>query len=362
MGPICASLVPGICFGSATFAAMRMQPPVVIIAEAGVNHNGSLSTAFELIDAAAGAGVDYVKFQTFRADKLVSPSARMASYQAANTGNPATSQLAMLRALELDESAHEQLLAYCEKRGVKFLSTAFDQDSLDYLSKLDLDIFKVPSGEVTNAPYLRKVASFGKAVLLSTGMCTLGEVEAAVGVLLSGLTREQITVLHCNTQYPTPMVDVNLRAMHTLGRALQVKVGYSDHTLGIEVPIAAVAMGARVIEKHFTLSRDLPGPDHRASLEPKELTAMVDGIRNIEAALGNGIKAPTPSESENRGVARKSVHSARALAAGHVLRSEDVIMLRPGTGISPMRLEELLGKSLREPVPAFQLLREADLQ
>ena len=340
---------------------MQEREHVTIIAEAGVNHNGSLETAFELVDAAAAAGVDYVKFQTFKADQLVSPSARMAAYQATNTGAKNDSQLEMLKSLELDDAAHRKLIDYCNRKGVSFFSTAFDLASLDYLHGLGLDLFKVPSGEITNGPYLRKMASYGKPVLLSTGMSTLGEVEAALEMLMEGVDRSLITVLHCNTQYPTPMPDVNLRAMNTLGNSFQVRVGYSDHTLGIEVPIAAVAMGASVIEKHFTLSRKLPGPDHRASLEPSELAAMVSGIRNIEAALGNGLKRPSASEQENRPVARKSIHTARSLGPGHVLQAEDLIMLRPGNGISPMQYDRLLGRSLRAPLPAFYQLQEADI-
>lgn len=343
------------------FATMQEREHVTIIAEAGVNHNGSLETAFELVDAAAAAGVDYVKFQTFKADQLVSPSARMAAYQATNTGSNDTSQFEMLKALELDDAAHRKLVDYCNSKGVQFFSTAFDLASLDYLQRIGLDLFKVPSGEVTNGPYLRKLASFGKPILLSTGMCTLAEVEAAIELLVEGVDRSLITVLHCNTQYPTPMADVNLRAMNTLGTSFQVKVGYSDHTLGVEVPIAAVAMGATVIEKHFTLSRSLPGPDHRASLEPSELATMVSGIRNIEVALGSGIKRPSPSEQENRPIARKSIHTARPLDAGHVIQTEDLVMLRPGDGISPMQYDRILGRSLRAPLPAFFQLREADI-
>ncbi len=333
----------------------------LIIAEAGVNHNGNLQTAFDLVDAAAAAGVDYVKFQTFKAERLVTRQARKATYQEANTGESAGGQYDMLKALELDEAAQHQLIEYCTKKGMKFFSTAFDTQSIDFLAGLGLDIWKVPSGEITNLPYLRRIAAQRKPVLLSTGMSTLADVEAALHVLLEDLDRSDITLLHCNTQYPTPMSDVNLRAMNTLASAFQVAVGYSDHTLGIEVPIAAVARGAVVIEKHFTLSRDLPGPDHRASLEPHELTAMVSAIRNIEAALGSGIKERSPSESGNLSVARKSIHTALNLTAGTRLTETDLVMLRPGDGISPMELDRLIGREVRHDLPAQHQLQPGDL-
>ena len=347
--------------GKATFAIVKEHQSVLVIAEAGVNHNGNLDTGIELIDAAAAAGVDYVKFQTFRADRLVSRTARMAEYQVTNTGDAGGAQYDMLRALELDDAAHRTLIDHCVKRGIKFFSTAFDLESLDYLEGLGLDRFKVPSGEITNLPYLRRVASYGKPVLVSTGMCNLTDVEAALEVLLSTLDRDQITLLHCNTEYPTPMEDVNLRAMNTLATAFRVPVGYSDHTLGIEVPIAAVARGAVCIEKHFTLSRDLPGPDHRASLEPEELRQMVAAIRNIEKALGDGIKRPSPSELPNREVARKSIHTARELAAGAEVKEDDLIMLRPGDGVSPMEMDRVLGRLLRHDLPAYHALKLEDL-
>lgn len=318
---------------------------VLIIAEAGVNHNGDSELALELVDRAAEAGADYVKFQTFSADRLVTANARKADYQAKNSGGE-ESQHAMLRRLELDAGMHERLIAHCESRGIRFFSTGFDIESVDFLARLGLDSFKIPSGEITNLPYLRHIGRYGKRVILSTGMAMLGEIEAAIDVLeRAGTPRHLITVLHCNTEYPTPMADVNLRAMCTIGSAFGVSVGYSDHTVGIEVAIAAVALGATVIEKHFTLDRRLPGPDHKASLEPQELRAMIAAIRNIERALGDGIKRPSPSEIRNRDVARKSVVAARAIAAGEVFSEENLTVKRPGGGVSPMRWDELLGRT-----------------
>lgn len=331
---------------------MRPQK-TLIIAEAGVNHNGDLDQARRLIDVAAAAGVDYVKFQTFKTEKLVSRDARKADYQKENTGDATESQFAMIKKLELDRATHELLIDYCREKKVKFFSTAFDLDSIDLLEELGLDLYKIPSGEVTNYAYLRKIAGKNKPTILSTGMCDLGDVEAAVRLLLeSGLDRSQLTILHCNTEYPTPMADVNLRAMNTLGRAFDVRVGYSDHTLGIEVPIAAVALGATCIEKHFTLDRTLPGPDHRASLEPDELKAMVAAIRNVEMALGSPVKQPSASEKKNMPVARKSLFWAADLPAGHVVTAADLAALRPGTGVSPMRQPEVIGRPLRVSVRA----------
>jgi N-acetylneuraminate synthase/N,N'-diacetyllegionaminate synthase len=333
----------------------------LIIAEAGVNHNGDLDMARKLIDAAADAGADIVKFQTFNPEKLVSAAAKKAEYQVTNTGDAAESQLDMLRRLMLSQQAHDELIAYAKSREIQFFSTAFDLESLEFLNKLNLPLFKIPSGEATNYPYLRQMASYGKPVILSTGMCTIGEVEQAVQVLIDGgLLREQITVLHCNTEYPTPMQDVNLRAMVNLGKALGVAYGYSDHTLGIEIPIAAVALGAVCIEKHFTLDKTLPGPDHVASLEPHELKQMVSAIRNVEAALGNGIKAPSASERKNVGIARKSIHAARALAAGETLTEDTLEMLRPGDGLSPMLLPQLLGRTVAHALPAGHKLTWSD--
>jgi N-acetylneuraminate synthase len=336
---------------------------VVIIAEAGVNHNGSLDMAMQLIDAAAEAGVDYVKFQTFKADKLVSRDAGMADYQKTNTGTD-ESQYEMLRKLELSAEHHEVLIAYCKKKQVEFLSTAFDLDSIDLLMSMGITLGKVPSGEITNKPYLEKMARSFERIILSTGMCTMEEITDAIGVMeANGKRRDQITVLHCNTEYPTPMQDVNLKAMHHIASVCGTAIGYSDHTLGIEVPIAAVALGATLIEKHFTLDCTLPGPDHRASLEPAALKAMVSGIRNIELALsGDGFKKPSASEAKNMAIARKSIHLAQDCATGHVLRASDLTMMRPGDGISPMRMDDVIGKTLKHACKANHKLSSEDFQ
>ena len=336
---------------------------VIIIAEAGVNHNGSLEKAKMLIDAASEAGVDFVKFQSFKADKLVSPDAQKADYQKKNIGNNDDNQFQMLRELELSEKDHEELLGYCNQKNVAFFSTAFDVDGLSYLDSLGLNLFKVPSGEITNYPYLRKLAEFGKPVILSTGMSNLQDIERALKVLEQGIDRSMITILHCNTEYPTPMEDVNLMAMTTIESHFNTSVGYSDHTMGIEVPIAAVALGARVIEKHFTLDRELPGPDHKASLEPDELIEMVRTIRNIEQAIsGSGIKEPSTSEKRNISIARKSIHSKKDLKKGSILKEEDLIPLRPGDGISPMEWENIIGKELLVDYSAFQKIQSSDLK
>ena len=318
----------------------------LIIAEAGVNHNGDVSLAKELIAAAAAAGADLVKFQTFIAANIISRSAPKAEYQKGAT-DPQESQQEMVRKLELTLENHLELIAECQKQGVGFFSTAFDKDSIDLLEELGgSDIVKVPSGELTNLPYLRYLTRHGKRVLLSTGMANQGEIEAAINVVeQAGTPREKITVLHCTTEYPTPMEDVNLRAMVNIGKAFGVSVGYSDHTPGIEIPIAAVALGATVIEKHFTLDRNLPGPDHRASLEPNELKAMVQGIRNIEKALGDGIKRPSPSELKNKPIARKSLVAARPIKAGEAFSEDNLMAKRPGTGISPMQWDEVIGRT-----------------
>lgn len=316
----------------------------LIIAEAGVNHNGSIETAKQLIDVAADAGVDYVKFQTFQAKKLVTKSAKRAEYQNSNTGDN-DSQFEMLKKLELSKKEHFTLKEYCTKKGVTFLSTGFDNDSMKFLHDLGIDFAKIPSGEITNYPYLVQVAKLFPKVIMSTGMADLQEVKDAYKVLLkNGLKRENLTILHCNTEYPTPMTDVNLLAMNHIKNEIGVDVGYSDHTLGIEVPIAAVALGATVIEKHFTLSRDLPGPDHRASLEPNELKKMVQTIRNIELAIsGNGLKEPSKSELKNKPIARKSIVAARSITAGEVFSNENISIKRPGTGISPMKWNTIIG-------------------
>ena len=315
-----------------------------IIAEAGVNHNGDMKLARQLIDAAADAGVDYVKFQTFKAEKLVTTTAPKAEYQKSTTG-VAESQYEMIRKLELDVEAHQQLIEHCKKRRIRFLSTAFDLESIDLLIELGVDLFKIPSGEITNLPYLRKIAQTGKPVILSTGMATLGEIEDAIQVLTdSGCSRDDLTILHCNTQYPTPMCAVNLRAMQAIQDAFKVSVGYSDHTLGIEIPIAATALGACVIEKHFTLDRNMEGPDHAASLEPQELKEMVSAIRNVEQAFGDGIKLPSKSEYPNRAIARKSIVAATSIEKGEVFNSDNLTVKRPGTGVSPMEWDHYLGQ------------------
>ena len=316
----------------------------LIIAEAGVNHNGSLDLAKQLVDKAVDAGVDYIKFQTFKAEKLVTKSARQAEYQQRNMGSQEDSQFQMLKKLELSPEDHRILIDYCKKAGIKFFSTAFDFDSMDYLHSLELDLWKIPSGEITNYPYLKKIASYHQPVILSTGMSTMEDIEACLKVLTdNGLAKDQITILHCNTEYPTPFEDVNLRAMQTIKECFRTQVGYSDHTSGIEVPIAAVALGATVIEKHFTLDRNMPGPDHKASLEPDELKAMVSAIRNIEKALGSAEKKISDSERKNIAIARKSIVAATNIKKGEVLTEENITVKRPGTGISPMCWEEVLG-------------------
>jgi N,N'-diacetyllegionaminate synthase len=316
----------------------------LIIAEAGVNHNGDMSLAMQLIDAAAEAGADVVKFQTFSAIRQVTAHARKADYQIKVTDSSETQQ-EMLSRLELTEAMHHQLIAHCKKRNIEFLSTGFDIESVDLLMRLGQQYFKIPSGEITNLPYLRHVGSIGKPVILSTGMATIGEVEDALNVLIdAGTIRSLITILHCNTEYPTSFEDVNLMAMNTMRSAFGVSVGYSDHTLGIEVPIAAVVLGAEVVEKHLTLSRELPGPDHRASLEPFEFKAMVGAIRNIESAMGDGIKQPSPSELKNKSIVRKSLVAKKPIMAGEVFSKENVTVKRPGTGISPMRWDDVMGQ------------------
>ncbi len=315
---------------------------VFIIAEAGVNHNGSVELAKQLIDVAVEARADAVKFQTFKAEHLVSKRAQKAAYQKETT-DAQESQFDMIKKLELDMQTHEELIAYCKSKNIMFLSTPFDHESIKLLSDLGLEIFKVPSAEITNLPYLRDIGSMQKKVILSTGMADMGEIEDALDILReSGTKKEDIVVLHANTMYPTPMEDVNLRAMQTIGNTFDVAYGYSDHTLGIEVDIAAVALGASVIEKHFTLDKSMPGPDHKASLEPAELIAMVKAIRNIELALGSSIKKPSRSEKPNMEVARKSIVAKSDIKKGEVFTEENVTVKRPGNGISPMRWDELL--------------------
>ncbi|MFD1002995.1 N-acetylneuraminate synthase [Ohtaekwangia kribbensis] len=331
---------------------------VTIIAEAGVNHNGEIEKAKQLIDAAAKAGADYVKFQTFKADKLVSTEAKKAAYQAKNINDGDDSQYGMLKKLELSEEDHHTLKKYAQQAGIKFLSTGFDEDSLDFLDSIGIDFFKVPSGEITNYPYLQHIASKKKPVLVSTGMSSLGEIEQALDVLTgAGVLIDNIAVLHCNSQYPTPFEDVNLAAMLSIKDAFKVRVGYSDHTLGIEIPIAAVALGATVIEKHFTLDRNLPGPDHKASLEPNELAHMVSSIRNVELALqGDGRKRASASEAPNKNLVRKSIHLATDKKEGDVLSKSDLIMKRPGDGISPMLIDLVIGKKVSKNLAAGEKL------
>lgn len=317
----------------------------LVIAEAGVNHNGSLELAKDLVRKAAESGVDYVKFQTFRTEKCVSKFAEKADYQKENTGRPTESQFDMVKKLELSIEDHFELISLCNELNIKFLSTAFDFDSIDFLGNLHLGLWKIPSGEITNYPYLKRIASYKEPVILSTGMSTLDEIRDAVHVLLKfGVERSQITMLHCNTEYPTPMSDVNLKAMQTLYLKFGVNVGYSDHTKGIEVPIAAVALGATVIEKHFTLDRTLPGPDHVASLEPDELKSMVDAIRNIEQALGSSEKKVSESEQKNIIIARKSIVAALDIKSGEIFTDKNITVKRPGNGISPMYWDNVIGK------------------
>ena len=332
---------------------------VFIIAEAGVNHNGSLDMALQLVDAAKQSGADAVKFQSFKADQLATRSAHKAAYQERTTSQ-AESQFDMLKRLELDRAGHERILRHCEDRGIQFLSSPFDLPSIDLLAEMNLPVYKVPSGELTNEPYLRKIGAKGKPVILSTGMATLGEVEEAINTLRAA-GAGQLTLLHCVTEYPAPYAEVNLRAMHTLKLAFGLPVGYSDHTPGIEVSIAAAALGAEMIEKHFTLDRSLPGPDHAASLEPGELKAMVTAIRNVEAALGTGIKAPAPCEIPNISVARKSLVAASSLPAGHKLQEQDLNIKRPGNGLAPKLMPALVGRTLRVAVEQDALIRWDDL-
>lgn len=322
----------------------------LLIAEAGVNHNGDIQLAKQLIDVAAEAGADYVKFQTFKAEKLVSKTAEKAAYQKSNTDSNET-QYEMLKKLELNAKDHQELLTYCKQKDIQFLSTAFDVESIYFLKSLGISLGKVPSGEITNLPYLKEMAKNFEQLILSTGMADMQEIQDALHVLIqAGFDTKNVTVLHCNTEYPTPFTDVNLKAMQTIAKQFNVKVGYSDHTMGIEVPIAAVAMGATVIEKHFTLDRNMEGPDHKASLEPNELKQMAQAIRNIEQALGSAEKNPTNSELKNKVVARKSIIAAREIRIGEIITEADITIKRPGTGISPMMLNEVIGRKLKQNV------------
>jgi len=315
-----------------------------IIAEAGVNHNGSISLAKKLIDVAVESGADAVKFQTFKAEQLVSKNAEKAEYQKETTDSK-ESQFQMIKKLELDLETHKELIGYCNSKNIMFLSTPFDLESIDLLNNLGLKIFKIPSGEITNLPYLQRIGQLNKKVILSTGMSDIGEIEDALDILISsGTKKDNITVLHANTMYPTPMEDVNLKAMVTIGNTFNIAYGYSDHTLGIEVPIGAVSLGATVIEKHFTLDKNMDGPDHKASLEPNELKEMVKAIRNIELALGNGIKKPSKSEIPNIEIARKSIVAKTSIKIGEAFSEKNITVKRPAGGISPMRWNETIGK------------------
>lgn len=336
---------------------------VFIIAEAGVNHNGSMDLAKKLVDVAVEAGADAVKFQTFIAEKVMSKHAKKAEYQVQNTGAEQESQLDMVKKLQLSFDDFKELQKYCVQKKIMFLSTPFDPVSIDFLAGRDLDLMKIPSGEITNLPYLKKVGALGKKVVISTGMADMGEIEDALDVLVSaGTPKDKITVLHCNTEYPTPMSDVNLLAMLTIRDAFKVNIGYSDHTLGIEVPVAAVALGATMIEKHFTLDKTMEGPDHVASLDPLELKAMVAAIRNIEVALGDGIKKPSASEKKNKEIARKSIHAGKDLVKGQVIGEEDLEVKRPGNGISSMLMNLVVGKKLLRDVKYDEMLTWQDLQ
>lgn len=331
----------------------------MVIAEAGVNHNGDLGQAKKLIEVAAKSGADFVKFQTFNADRLVTKKVRKAQYQVQNSKN-SESQFEMLKSLELSETMHSELIEESRVQGIGFISTAFDVESANMLLSLGQNIFKIPSGEITNLPYLRHIGSFRKRVILSTGMSNLQEVKAALELLeAAGTSRSQVTVLHCTSAYPAPVIDVNLLAMRTMKEALNVEVGYSDHTLGIEVPIAAVALGASVIEKHFTLDRNLPGPDHKASLEPDELNSLVTQIRNIEKVLGDGVKRPMPSELENIDLFRKSIVAKRSIKQGEIFSELNLSVKRPGTGISPMDWDRLFGSQASRNFDVDELIDES---
>jgi N,N'-diacetyllegionaminate synthase len=327
-----------------------------IIAEAGVNHNGRIDLAKRMIDAAVQAGADAIKFQTFTPEKIVSKKAPKAEYQKKTTDKE-ESQLEMLKKLALDADAHRELVGYCTKKGIMFLSTPFDLGSIDLLNDLGLEIFKIPSGEITNLPYLRKIGSLKKKIIMSSGMADMKEIDKAMQILIEGgASKRNITLLQCNTEYPTPFKDVNLLAMITMKNTLGVRVGYSDHTLGIEMPVAAVALGAKIIEKHFTLDRKMKGPDHKASLEPKELEAMVTAIRNVEIALGNGTKKPSPSDIKNRAIVRKSIVASREIKKGDIFTEKNITSKRPGTGISPMKWYDVIGRKAKRNFKADELI------
>lgn len=336
---------------------MHTNRQVYIIAEAGVNHNGSLECAREMVQIAASTGVNAIKFQTFRAEMVVTETAPKAHYQKKATGAEET-QLGMLKKLELNFDEHKKLIECCRQHNIDFLSTPFDLESVYLLSNLGLTTWKIPSGEITNLPLLRQIGSFGQDVILSTGMADLGEIEDGLDVLQNaGTPRDKITILHCNTQYPTPISDTNLKALQTIQFAFPgVKYGYSDHTLGIEIPIAAVALGATIIEKHFTQDKNLPGPDHKASLEPDELTSMVRAIRNVEQAMGSGIKKPSPSEIKNIIIVRKSIVARRNISIGEYFTEENLTVKRPGNGLSPMKWDETIGRKARRDYSEDELI------
>lgn len=335
---------------------MAAKRRTYIIAEAGVNHNGSIDIAKRMIDAAAKAGADAVKFQAFVPEEIACGNAPKAEYQKRTTGSKG-SQLDMLKRLALDADGHRKLLGYCKKKGIAFLSSPFDMQSIDLLNGLGLPVFKIPSGEITNLPYLQKIGSMKRQIVMSTGMADMKEIDRALKVLLkAGTAKKDITLLHCNTEYPTPFADVNLLAMAAMKKRFGVKVGYSDHTPGIEASVAAVALGAEVIEKHFTLDRRMKGPDHKASLEPKELEAMVRAIRNVETALGEGIKRPSPSEIKNRAIARKSIVASRDIKKGEAFSKENITTKRPGTGIDPMAWNKLIGKKAKRNFKTDELI------
>jgi N,N'-diacetyllegionaminate synthase len=330
---------------------------VFIIAEAGVNHNGSIALAKQLIDVAVDSDADAVKFQTFKTEHCITKDAKKAEYQVKNTGLAEESQFDMVKKLELNEEAHHELIAYCKEKNIEFLSTPFDYVSIDLLDSLGVQTFKIPSGEITNFPYLHRIGRLNKKIILSTGMANLGEIETAIYTLTrAGTARSRISVLHSTTEYPTQMQDVNLLAMNTIGNAFSLPYGYSDHTPGIEVPTAAVALGASIIEKHFTLDKNLPGPDHKASLEPGELKAMVKAIRNIEIALGDGIKRPSASEQKNIHVARKSLVALTDIKKGENFSEQNLTVKRPGTGMSPMRWNEIIGQVAQKDYQADELI------
>ena len=336
---------------------------ILIIAEAGVNHNGNIEIAKKLIEKAAEAGADFVKFQTFKADSLVSKKAKKAKYQLSLENSDEKDQYSMLKKLEIPLEWYSILINFCKKNRIKFLSTGFDENSIDYLDSINMSYFKIPSGEITNLPYLVHVAKKQKKIIVSTGMSTMNEINRALDILIqNGVSKENITVLHCNTQYPTPMEDVNLKAMLSIRNEFDIKVGYSDHTLGIEIPIAAAALGAVIIEKHFTLDNQLPGPDHKASLNPKDLKRMITSIRNLEAAMGNGQKIPSKSELENLRVVRKSIHLENDLKKGEVIKKSDLKMMRPGDGISPMDINLILGKKTLKKLFKGHKLSNQDLE